>query len=901
MLLALSAVLAGCGTARAVHEARQSQRSWIDRGTGKEAEEPVAPVSLRGWSLPSLVDFALTNRPSMARARLAVEDARLALRATAANAPIVSSTPWNALGASASIGHSESSQPANELKGDTDGSASGSLSLEVLVYDFGRNAAEARAKAEEVLSAELSLDGSGYSIFEEVTTGYFTLLRNTALLDVARAQVDEYAGHVEQAELRMEQGEAKAVDVLKAKLDLARAEQEVVAASNDVETAGADLMAALGVDAAMGDFRSVLGPFGDGLSRSRRCFAATTASAEELYDFACTNAPSMKVARARLRAASARVDEAVADLYPSISANVSLNWTDPLWLWRWGVSGTQTLLTGGRRRVAVERAKGGARRRLGRTRPLVRPRAGRRRARQRGGGARDGAGERPARTREPRDGARAVQGRRREPRRLRRRGGGLRRRARRPGARVLPRTDRRGAAVQADGRPARIRRRTAGGGEMRRLMGFGVVGLLGVALVAGCDRKVPIVAGRKGPVYRTAPVSRTDIVRSVSATGSVTPRNSSKGIPVGAQVNGKLIKLYVDYNDVVTNGQVVALIDPQVYDANYKSAVAQLHVNEANVEVREAAVRSAEAELVLAQKTYDRKKALAEKNMAPVADFDSATESLDRAKASLESAKANLKSARASVEQSQAAASKSKADLDYCTIVSPVDGIVIDRKVEEGETVVSSMNAVPVLSIAEDLDTVWVAADIPEADIGGIRVGQDVTFTVDAYRTRFKGKVKQIRKASTTTNNVVTFPVIVEAENPDQMLFPGMTATLSIETARAENVVSVAAAALRFRPKDEDLDRIEGEIPRGRKLWLVPAKEGDPPEYVLVEEGVTDDSFIEITGANAASLEGREAIVGYQTPNMPDAGGKDATNPFMPKFPRRNQNKGTAPEPREKK
>ena len=436
---------------------------------------------------------------------------------------------------------------------------------------------------------------------------------------------------------------------------------------------------------------------------------------------------------------------------------------------------------------------------------------------------------------------------------------------------------------------------------MRRLMGFGVVGLLGVALVAGCDRKVPIVAGRKGPVYRTAPVSRTDIVRSVSATGSVTPRNSSKGIPVGAQVNGKLIKLYVDYNDVVTNGQVVALIDPQVYDANYKSAVAQLHVNEANVEVREAAVRSAEAELVLAQKTYDRKKALAEKNMAPVADFDSATEGLDRAKASLESAKANLKSARASVEQSQAAASKSKADLDYCTIVSPVDGIVIDRKVEEGETVVSSMNAVPVLSIAEDLDTVWVAADIPEADIGGIRVGQDVTFTVDAYRTRFKGKVKQIRKASTTTNNVVTFPVIVEAENPDQMLFPGMTATLSIETARAENVVSVAAAALRFRPKDEDLDRIEGEIPRGRKLWLVPAKEGDPPEYVLVEEGVTDDSFIEITGANAASLEGREAIVGYQTPNMPDAGGKDATNPFMPKFPRRNQNKGTAPEPREKK
>lgn len=423
--------------------------------------------------------------------------------------------------------------------------------------------------------------------------------------------------------------------------------------------------------------------------------------------------------------------------------------------------------------------------------------------------------------------------------------------------------------------------------------------LLGcLALVAGCGEGKSLVPSRKAPSFRTAPIARTDIVRTVSATGSVTPRNSSKGIPVGAQVNGKLIKLYVDYNDVVTNGQVVALIDPQVYDANYKSAVAQLQVNKANVSVREAAVRSSEAELALAQKTYDRKKALVEKKVAPIADLDSAEESLERAKAGLESAKASLNSAHASVEQSEASVSKAKADLDYCTIVSPVDGIVIDRKVEEGETVVSSMNAVPVLTIAEDLDTIWVAADIPEADIGGIQVGQDVTFTVDAYRTRFKGKVKQIRKASTTTSNVVTFPVIVEAENPDQKLFPGMTATLSIETARAENVLAVAAAAFRFRPKDEDRDRIAGEIPRGRKIWLAPRKEGDPLEYVLVEEGVTDDSFTSIVCEGVDALEGREAVVGYQTANMAAMDGKDSTNPFMPKFPKRNQNKGTAPEPK---
>ena len=173
-------------------------------------------------------------------------------------------------------------------------------------------------------------------------------------------------------------------------------------------------------------------------------------------------------------------------------------------------------------------------------------------------------------------------------------------------------------------------------------------------------------------------------------------------------------------------------------------------------------------------------------------------------------------------------------------------------------------------------------------------MGQDVTFTVDAYRTRFKGKVKQVRKASTTTNNVVTFPVIVEAENPDQKLFPGMTATLSIETARAENVLAVAAAAFRFRPKEEDLERIEGEVPRGRKLWIKPAAEGAPLEYVMVSEGVSDDSFTELVCEGAESYEGREAIVGYQTAAA--AQQQDETNnPFMPKFPSRK--KGKAPEP----
>ena len=415
------------------------------------------------------------------------------------------------------------------------------------------------------------------------------------------------------------------------------------------------------------------------------------------------------------------------------------------------------------------------------------------------------------------------------------------------------------------------------------------------AACAGCE-KVGLVSKKNDVSYRTTTIERMDIVRTVEATGTVTPRNSASGIPVGAQVNGKLIKLFVDYNSVVTNGQIVALIDPLVYEANYKSALAQLHVNEANVKVREASVKSARAELVLAEKVFERKSALVERKTAPVADLDSATEALERARANLESALAGLASAQASVEQSKATADKAKTDLGYCTIVSPVDGIVIDRKVEEGETVVSSMNAVPVLTIAEDLKVVWVEATIPEADVGNIKAGQPVTFTADAYRRKFTGKVIQVRRAATTTNNVVTFPVIIEAENPDEMLFPGMTATLSIETARVEDVVAAAAAAFRFRPKPEDAERL-GDVPRGRKLWFPPKEEGGALEYMLVSEGVTDDSFIQIVCDGADALEGREAITGYETKTS-EKSGKNVTNPFTPKFPSRNKNKGTAPEPK---
>lgn len=400
-----------------------------------------------------------------------------------------------------------------------------------------------------------------------------------------------------------------------------------------------------------------------------------------------------------------------------------------------------------------------------------------------------------------------------------------------------------------------------------------------LALLAGCDEKF---VKKEGPKYRLSPVSRTDIVKTVEATGTVEP---IKKVEVGAQVNGKVIKLFADYNSHVTNGQVVALIDPQVYDAQYKSALANLHANEANV-------KKCEAVLHLAEKTLQRKKNLSEKQLAPVADYDNALETRDVAAAALEQAKAQ-------VEQSQASVRQTKANLEYCTIVSPVDGTVIIRSVDEGQTVVSSMNAVPLFTIAEDLSRIQVEATVPEADVGMIREGQDVTFTADAYRKKFKGKVRQVRLAATTQNNVVTYPIIIDAVNddPDSMLFPGMTANISVETARADDVVAVSSAALRFRPNEEDLEAAKaaagGEIPRGRKLWIKDGENG--MKFYLVKEGISDASFTQLVGLD--ELEGKEAVIGYATARTA-AAGNGTVNPFKPKMPQRNTNKGTAPEPK---
>lgn len=379
--------------------------------------------------------------------------------------------------------------------------------------------------------------------------------------------------------------------------------------------------------------------------------------------------------------------------------------------------------------------------------------------------------------------------------------------------------------------------------------------------------------------YRTARVVRTDIFRTVEATGTVQP---IKEVEVGAQVNGRIVKLFVDYNSVVTNGQVVALIDPQVYEANYKSALGELHANEANV-------KKCEAQLALAEKTLTRKRELVKKEMAPVADYDSALEARDTGLAALAAAKA-------SVEKSQASVSQAKANLDYCTILSPVDGVVITRSVDEGQTVVSSMNAVPLLKLATDLRRIQVEATVPEADIGSVKDGQSVTFTVDSYAgVTFMGEVTQVRMASTTTSSVVTYPVIIEAENPGGKLFPGMTANISVHVDAARDVLAVTSAAFRYHPAAAAHDA-RPPAEKGRALHLL-GTDGRP-ERLVVETGLSDGSFTEIRSQDPA-LEGREAILGVAVAPKAGAAPDGANNPFMPKHPSRDKNKksGAPPPP----
>jgi HlyD family secretion protein len=274
------------------------------------------------------------------------------------------------------------------------------------------------------------------------------------------------------------------------------------------------------------------------------------------------------------------------------------------------------------------------------------------------------------------------------------------------------------------------------------------------------------------PDYQTVAVTRGELTKLVTATGTLNPVTN---VTVGCQVSGRISKLYVDFNTLVTNGQLIAEIDPRTYQAAMEQASADLANANANLELQQVeAKRSGE---------------LFTNQLVSGSDYDTAI--------------ASLHEAEAMVKIKQASLDNAKANLGYCKIFSPVEGIVISRDVDVGQTVAASLQSPTLFQIANDLTKMQIDSSVAEADVGGVAEKQEVTFTVDAYPDRmFHGEVTQVRNSPTTVNNVVTYDCVIGVTNPDYKLKPGMTANVSITVAQHENALSIPNGALRFRPPD---------------------------------------------------------------------------------------------------
>jgi len=359
--------------------------------------------------------------------------------------------------------------------------------------------------------------------------------------------------------------------------------------------------------------------------------------------------------------------------------------------------------------------------------------------------------------------------------------------------------------------------------------------IAGVVVLIGLT--VWYVKFRKGnaPQYVTAAITRDDMTQIVTASGQLNPVTN---VTVGCQISGTIAKLYVDYNSPVTNGQLVAEIDPRIYRANLHSA--------------EGDLANAEAALELAKVNEGRSKELLDNRLIPQSDNDQSV-------ATLHQAEAMVQVKRASVELA-------KANLQYCTIYSPVGGMVISRNVDVGQTVAASLNAPTLFVIANDLTKMQIDANVAESDVGGVEEGQKVDFTVDAFPNRtFHGTVVQVRNSPITVQNVVTYDTVIGVNNADLKLKPGMTANVSIIVAERTNVLRVANAALRFRPPEATTNALpraatagsgtpgsgapsgqhgKGEHRQTRTIYVLKNGKAEP---VQVKTGITDGINTEIT------------------------------------------------------
>lgn len=357
--------------------------------------------------------------------------------------------------------------------------------------------------------------------------------------------------------------------------------------------------------------------------------------------------------------------------------------------------------------------------------------------------------------------------------------------------------------------------------------------------------------------YETAAVSRDTLRMSISATGSIEPVTE---VEVGTQVSGIIDKILVDYNSVVHKGQVIALLDRTNLLSELNSAKSQL--------------TSAKSDLAYQKANYKRVKNLYDKGLVSADEYDTARLAM-------------LKAQQTYLYQ-QESVNKAQTNLNYATITSPIDGIVISKDVEEGQTVASSFETPTLFTIAKDLTDMRVIADVDEADIGSVREGQRVTFTVDAYPNEtFSGTVTQVRQNATTTDNVVTYEVAISAPNPDLKLKPGLTANVTIYTLERTNVLSVPSKALRFTPTKETIgpkDKIV-DCQGNQKLWI---RDGRTFKAIAVQTGITDGVRTEIKSGIAA---GQKVIVNMTTAEetTETSTSQDEQNPFAPGPPKKEE------------
>lgn len=399
------------------------------------------------------------------------------------------------------------------------------------------------------------------------------------------------------------------------------------------------------------------------------------------------------------------------------------------------------------------------------------------------------------------------------------------------------------------------------------------IGIVGIVLVAGGLYLLAGKSSKNSLKLETALVSRHSITNTVTATGTVEPVTE---VEVGTQVSGIIDKLYADYNDPVTAGQLIAEMDKVNLKAELASAQAQL--------------ASSKTEFEYQQKNYARSKVLYEKKLISDSDYETATYNYEKAKAAY--------------DQSQAAMVKVRRNLEYATITSPIDGVVIDKAVEEGQTVAAGFETPTLFTIAADLTKMQVIADVDEADIGNVEEGQRVTFTVDAYpNDTFEGVVKQIRlgdsssssSSTTSTSTVVTYEVVVTADNPDLKLKPRLTANITIYTLERDHVLTVPTKSLRFVPEAKILSELglnvsdeNKEAPAGKRLvWI---KNGTNLQPKAITAGSTSGSFTEVTEGLA---EGEEIVVDLEAASAAPVATTEKS-PFMPGPPGSDKKKKNA-------